>query len=208
MKQITEAQIQKIMPRAKREHIKDFVRTFNTWAPIFRIDTPLRVVHFLGQVAHESVELSAMTENLNYSADGLRKTFPKYFPTTEEAMKYARKPEKIANRVYANRVGNGNEDSGDGWKYRGRGLIQLTGRSNYQAYQDSGYCIGDLMGHTEWLESYPGALKSAMWFWHKNDLNKWADMDNIEKVTKTINGGLHGLAKRSNYVRLAKRVFC
>ena len=100
----------------------------------FGIDNPLRLSHFLSQCAHESGNFKLVRENLNYSADGLRKIFPKYFPTIEVANKYARQPEKIANRVYANRMGNGDEASGDGWKYKGAGFVQLTGKDNYTAF--------------------------------------------------------------------------
>lgn len=204
---ITEAQVRRIMPKAKNANVIEFVKAFNKHCEQFEINTKLRVVHFLAQLAHESGELNYVEENLNYSADGLRRTFPKYF-TVEQAKEYARKPQKIASRVYANRMGNGDEASGDGWKYRGRGLIMLTGKSNYASYEKSGYCVGRLTEHPEWLAQYPGALKSAMWFWKANGCNALADRDDVMAVSKRINGGTLGLAARMYYTRVAKRVFC
>ena len=188
---ITRAQILRAVPMAERKNLDEFVSTFNKWADSIGLNTPLRIVHFLAQVFHESGNLKYMEENLNYSASGLLKTFPKYF-TKATASAYARKPEKIANRVYADRMGNGNEASGDGWKFRGRGLIQLTGKDNYKAYARSKHCVGDLMGHPEWLCKYPGALKSAMWYWQEHGLNELADRDNVEAVTRKVNGGFNG----------------
>ena len=179
---ITEAQIRRIMPNAKNGNVKEFVKCFNTYSNQFQITTKMRLAHFLGQIALESGELNNVVENLNYSAEGLLKTFPKYF-NISHVSDYARKPEKIANRVYANRMGNGSEQSGDGWRFRGRGLIQLTGRQNYAAYEKSGYCNGQVTGHPEWLEQYPGALKSAMLFWLKSGLNQIADRDDGSKIT-------------------------
>ena len=212
---ITESQIRRIMPKAKNENIKAFVAAFNKYSEQFEINTKMRAAHFLGQCAWESGEINSVEENLNYSADGLRKTFPRYFPTAELAAAYARKPVQIANRVYANRMGNSNEASGDGWKYKGRGIIMLTGKNNYRAYQNSGYCVGDLLSHPEWLAQYPGALKSAMWFWKANNLSSLADHDDgskitgdkiCEQITRRINGGYSHLAQRQYYTRIAKKV--
>ena len=212
---LSESQIRRIMPKAKNENIKAFVNAFNQYSEMFELNTKMRVAHFLGQCAHESAELNAVEENLNYSADALRRVFGKYFKTPSEAAAYARKPQQIANRVYANRMGNGSEASGDGWKYRGRGIVQLTGKQNYKAYQNSGYCNGDLLSHPEWLAQYPGALKSAMWFWKANGLNAIADSDDgskitgdkiCEKITRRVNGGINGLASRQYYTRIAKKV--
>lgn len=178
----------------------EFVRIFNAWNDAFQITTPLRIAHFLATVWHESSGLTRLTENLNYSAQGLRRTFARYFPTVTLANQYARKPQAIANRVYANRMGNGNEASGDGWRYRGRGLIQLTGRANYAAYQQSGFCNGDLLSHPEWLAQYPGALKSAMWFWWKSGCNALADRDDATAVCRRVNGGTNGLDDRKAWL--------
>jgi len=212
---ITESQIRRIMPKAKNENIRAFVDAFNKYSELFELNTKMRVAHFLGQIAHESAELNAVEENLNYSADALRRVFPKYFHTPALAAAYARKPQQIANKVYANRMGNGNEASGDGWRYRGRGLIQLTGKNNYKAYQTSGFCNGDLLSHPEWLAQYSGALKSAMWFWKANNLSSFADKDDgskitgdkiCEQITRRVNGGTNGLASRQYYTRVAKKV--
>lgn len=203
---ITEAQIMRAVPKADRERVKDFVRVFNEWGSKFGISTPIRVVHFLAQITHESGAFKYVEENLNYSEQALLKVFPKYF-NADTAREYARKPEKIANRVYANRMGNGDEASGDGWRYRGRGLIQLTGRLNYLNYEKSGYCVGKLTDHPEWLVNSPGAYKSAMWFWYANGLNVLADKDDVNAVTKRINGGYNGLSERLYYLRRYKREF-
>lgn len=203
--QITIEQIKKIAPGAPDKAAGEFVDTFNKWSDKFGITTPLRAAHFISQCVHECAELKAFEENLNYSEKGLLKVFPKYFNATT-AKQYARKPEKIANRVYANRMGNGNETSGDGWKYRGRGSIGLTGRSNYLAYSTSGFCVGDLMVHPEWLAKSPGCYKSAMWFWWKNGLNTIADTGDVNAVTKRVNGGYNGLDSRKKYLARAKEV--
>lgn len=162
----------------------------------FKINTPLRLSHFLSQCMHESGNFKFLVENLNYSENGLLSTFPKYF-SSGGASQYARKPEKIANRVYANRMGNGNEWSGDGWKYRGRGYIQLTGKANYalfaQAVREDVVTYPDLVA-----TKYP--LASAAWFFHRNALNTIADkgpsVDVITAVTRRINGGTKGLNDR------------
>lgn len=203
---ITRAQILRSVPETDKSRIDDFVKVFNKWSERFEITTPLRVVHFLSQCLHESGNLKYVVENLNYSAEGLLKTFPKYF-TREQANEYARKPQMIANRVYANRMGNGNEASGDGWKYRGRGFIQITGRLNYQDYAKSSFCVGNLMTNPEWLEASPGNLKSAMFFWWKNGCNALADRDDVDALTRRINGGLNGLANRKFMLRRLKKEF-
>jgi len=140
-------------------------------------------------------------ENLNYSAKALRSVFDKYFKTKKQAEKYARQPEKIANRVYANRMGNGNEASGDGWKYRGRGLIQLTGKKNYRAFAK---WVGDdeIMDDPDLVASVY-AVQSAVYYWERNNLNRLADKDDIDAVTKKINGGFNGLAHRRDLLNKA-----
>jgi len=150
------------------------------------INTPLRLSHFFAQISHES-NLKPINENLNYSASGLIKVFPKYFPTTELVNRYARKPEMIANRVYANRMGNGNENSGDGWKYRGRGFIQITGKNNYRAL--SNHFKVDYLNNPDLLLQEANAMLSAIWYWNTNNLNKFADKDNIDAVSDIINIG-------------------
>jgi len=163
----------------------------------FGIDNPLKLSHFLSQCAHESGNFKFLNENLNYSADGLRKIFPKYFPTIEVANKYARQPEKIANKVYGGRMGNGDEASGDGWKFRGRGYIQLTGKDNYAAFDK--FVDDDILANPDLVATkYP--LTSAAFFFHKNKLwdicDKGHGDDVVLAVTKRVNGGTHGLADR------------
>ncbi|WP_296698779.1 glycoside hydrolase family 19 protein [Algoriphagus sp.] len=177
----------------------------DTILPEFEINTSLRKAHFLAQLSHESGGLKYIQENLNYSAQGLRSVFGKYFKTMEIAEAYARKPEKIANRVYANRIGNGDEQSGDGWRYRGRGLIQLTGKANYQRFAQD-YSI-DCVNNPDLLLDPKIALISACWFWKKHNINVYADSDDIHMVTKRINGGLNGLLNRQTYLDEFKRVF-
>ena len=160
-------------------------------------NTPVRMAHFLAQCAHESATFSVMRENLNYSAKGLQSIFGKYFPNEALIKQYERQPEKIANRVYANRMGNGDEASGDGWRFRGRGYIQLTGKDNYKAFSTS---IGeDCVANPDLVATkYP--LASAGFFFQKNNL--WAICDGgatedvVTKVTKRVNGGTHGLPDR------------
>jgi putative chitinase len=163
----------------------------------FELNTPLRLAHFLSQAGHESGGFKAVTENLNYGAKGLRGIFGKYFPTDAKALEYERKPEKIANLVYGNRMGNGAETTGEGFKFRGRGYIQLTGKANYEAFDK--VVAEDLISNPDLVATkYP--LLSAAWFFHKNGLHKIADEGATEavvtKVTKRINGGTIGLADR------------
>ena len=164
-------------------------------------DSRIRLAHFFAQVLHESGCMRFDMENLNYSSDALARVFRKHFTTREEADAYARQPEKIANRVYANRMGNRSEASGDGWKYRGRGLIQLTGRSNYQAFAE---WVGDQRVVDEPdLVSTEYAVHSAVFFWDRNSLNRFADKDDVVGLTKKINGGVNGLAHRRELLNKA-----
>ena len=164
-------------------------------------ESRLRLAHFFAQILHESGCMRFDMENLNYSADALRRVFGKYFRTKTEAEAYARQPERIANRVYARRMGNGGEASGDGWRFRGRGLIQLTGRSNYQAFAD---WVGDqrIMEQPD-LVSSEYAVHSAVFFWDRNALNKLADKDDVVALTRRINGGENGLAHRRELLNKA-----
>jgi putative chitinase len=206
MMEVTRNDLLKLSPQYNREWLENDVRTLAAWAEKFGITTKLRMAHFLAQCAHESAGFTAITENLNYSANRLMQVFPKYF-TPALATQYARNPEMMASRVYANRMGNGKESTGDGWRYRGRGYIQITGRANYQAYQNSGLCVGNLMEHPEWLTKSPGRMKSAMWYFMKSGCNELADKDNLEAITRRINGGLNGLSNRAYYLRKIKRIF-
>ena len=168
----------------------------------FELNTPVRLAHFLAQCGHESGGFKATRENLNYSAEGLTKIFPKYFPTVQVATPFAKQPEKIANKVYANRMGNGDEASGEGFKFRGRGFIQLTGKDNYKAL---GAAIQqDLVANPDLVASqFP--MLSAAWFFHKNGLHRIADEGTtdivVTKITKRVNGGTIGLADRIKHFR-------
>jgi putative chitinase len=162
--------------------------------PVYEIHTPERVAAFMAQCAHESGYFKFLRENLNYRADSLLRTFPKYFKTLEEAKQYERQPEKIANRVYANRMGNGDEKSGDGFRYLGRGLIQLTGKNNYTLFAAA--IDTPLEQIPEYLQTFEGAIQSACWFWEQNNLNKFADSRDIVTMSKRINGGTIGMDDR------------
>jgi putative chitinase len=168
----------------------------------FQINTPLRVAHFLAQCGHESGGFRVTSENLNYSAKGLNGIFRKYFPTEASAAAYARQPQKIANKVYANRMANGNEASGDGFRFRGRGYIQLTGRDNYTQF---GRAIGVDIPSNPDLVASKYALASAAWFWSKNGLNRLADGGAtdavVTSITRRVNGGTIGLADRIKHFK-------
>jgi putative chitinase len=162
--------------------------------PVFEITTVGRVAAFLAQTAHESGGYTALKENLNYSDEGLHKLWPKRFPTVESARPYHRNPQAIANKVYCDRMGNGPEESGDGYAYCGRGLLQLTGKSNYSAFAEyAGMAVEDAPAY---IETPRGAVHSACWFWYSNDLNTYADAGDFTGMTKRINGGTIGLDDR------------
>lgn len=178
------------IPKHVMDELPDTIAKFN-------INTPLRLAHFLSQCAHESGSFTVNRENLSYSADRLRVVFPKYFPTSEIAKQYEKNQVKIGSRVYANRMGNGDEKSEDGYKFRGRGYIQLTGKDNYVAFGK--FVAEDIVNNPELVASkYP--LMSAAWFFDKNGLWKMCDVgdgeDVVKNLTKRINGGLHGLDDR------------
>ena len=168
----------------------------------FKIDTALRLSHFLAQCGHESAGFKAVQENLNYGAKGLLGIFKKYFPTEAKALQYERKPEKIANLVYGSRMGNGDEASGDGYKFRGRGYIQLTGKNNYAAF---GKAINEDITANPDLVSTKYPLLSAAWFWSSNSLNaladKGADDTSVTAITKRVNGGTIGLPDRIKHFK-------
>jgi putative chitinase len=184
-------------------HVPDSViEQIPSVATKFGIDNPLRLAHFLAQCGHESGGFKIVRENLNYSADGLQKIFKKYFPTPEAAAAYARQPEKIANKVYGNRMGNGDEASGDGYKFSGKGFIQLTGKDNYTAFDKT--VDDDILANPNFVATkYP--LLSAAWFWNKNGLNAIADGgatdEVVTKITKRVNGGTIGLADRLKHFK-------
>lgn len=186
-------------------YLEHWAEALNKILPDYDISTPERVSAFIAQSAHESGNFTALHENLNYRAVTLRKVFPKYFPTDDMAAQYAQQPEKIANRVYSNRMGNGPEESGDGFRYCGRGLIQLTGKSNYQAFADSVQMPVEEV--PAFLATFEGAIQSACWFWESNNLNQYADSGDILTMTKRINGGTIGLADRQAHYNHALQVF-
>lgn len=199
---LSKQQLSQIIPG--NPYLDEWYEALEQCLPDYDINTPQRVASFLAQCAHESGGFRALKENLNYRAESLRRVFPKYFPTDALAKQYEKKQEAIANRVYANRMGNGNEASGDGWRYCGRGLIQLTGKNNYQAFADSIETpVEDIPAY---LATFEGAVQSACWFWETNNLNQWADRGDIVTMTKRINGGTIGLEDRKKHYEHALHV--
>lgn len=198
----TQEQLAQII--GKNPYIDHWYTALMQCLPDYEINTPQRIAAFLAQCAHESGGFTALRENLNYRAVTLRKVFPKYFPNDEIATQYAGRQEMIANRVYANRMGNGDEASGDGFRYCGRGLIQLTGKNNYQAFADS--IETPVEEVTDYLGTFEGAVQSACWFWETNNLNQWADKGDILTMTRRINGGTIGLEDRIKHYNHALHV--
>ena len=192
-----------MFPRAK--NAKQWVNAMNELLPKYDITAGPRLWMFLAQCGHESGGFTAFQENFNYSRDGLLRVFPKYF-TGLNVDQYARQPEKIANRVYANRMGNGDEASGDGWKYRGAGIIQITGRQNMETFFKAFYpqtwqtCTPAML-----LDPYTG-IAAACWFWQTRNLNRVSDREDVEAATRLINGGTNGLDDRKNRYVAAKKL--
>lgn len=181
----------------------EWVGLINEVCPAWGINSPLRLAHFLAQTGHESMGYTVLKENLNYSAQALRSTWPRRFPGGV-ADQYARQPEKIANRAYADRMGNGPEESGDGWRFRGKGLIQLTGKDNVSEFAKA---VGKTLDEAaEYLLTKRGALESACWFWRTRGLNALADADNLLGITRRINGGVNGLDDRTARLKRIKGV--
>jgi putative chitinase len=202
---ITKEQLAQLIPG--NPYLDQWCNALNEILPDYGIDTPQRVAAFIAQCAHESGNFRALKENLNYRAETLRKLFSKYFPTDDLARAYASMPNKqeaIANRIYASRMGNGDEQSGDGFRYCGRGLIQLTGKDNYTFF--AGSLDIPVEEAAEYLQTFEGAVQSACWFWETNNLNQWADKDDILTLTKRINGGTIGLEDRKKHYEHAKHV--
>jgi putative chitinase len=199
---LTLEQLRQLLP--KNPYVADWHEALSKLLPDYEINTPQRVAAFVAQCAHESGGFMVLKENLNYRPTSLRKIFPKYFPTDAMAEEYCSRPNKqeaIANRIYANRMGNGPEESGDGWKFRGRGLIQLTGHDNYTFFAGSlGITVDEAI---EYLQTFEGATQSACWFWENNNLNQWADKEDILTLTKRINGGTIGLEDRIKHYKHA-----
>ena len=199
----TQEQLKEMIPR--NSYVSQWYEAISSILPEYEINTPQRVAAFLAQCAHESGGFVFLKENLNYKAPSLRKVFPNYFPDDATASAYANKPERIANRVYANRMGNGDESSGDGWRYCGRGLIQLTGKDNYTFFAAS--IDIPVEEASEYLQTFEGAVQSACFFWEQNNLNKWADAGDILTLTKRINGGTIGLEDRIKHYEHALHIF-
>jgi putative chitinase len=203
--ELTLAQLKQLLP--KNPYVEHWHKALSQLLPDYEINTPQRVAAFIAQCAHESGGFMVLKENLNYKAASLRKIFPKYFPDDAIAQRYASMPNKqeaIANKVYANRMGNGPEESGDGYRYCGRGLIQLTGRQNYTWFAASLEITPEEA--TEYLGTFEGAAQSACWFWETNKLNQWADAGDIVTLTKRINGGTIGLEDRIKHYEHALHV--
>ena len=200
--ELTLDQLKQLLP--KNPYVDNWHQALSQLLPDYDINTPERIAAFVAQCSHESGGFTALKENLNYRAVTLRKIFPKYFPTDDLANAFAGKPEMIANRVYANRMGNGDEASGDGFRYCGRGLIQLTGKSNYQAFADS--LEMNVEDVPDYLSTFEGAAQSACWFWENNNLNQWADKGDILTLTKRINGGTIGLEDRIKHYEHAMHI--
>ena len=200
---ITIELLQKVCPKTKKETLEKYVEPLNECRNKYSIDeNDERVACFIAQIAHESGQFVYMEENLNYSAKGLLSVFKKYFPTEALAKQYERQPEKIANRVYANRMGNGPEESGEGFKFKGRGLIQLTGKDNYTRFaRDANMTLDDVVSY---LKTVKGAVESACWFWHINKLNDLCDKKDFITLTRRINGGTNGLEDRKHHYDIVK----
>lgn len=202
---ITQEQLKQLLP--KNPYVEHWHTALEQLLPEYEIDTPQRIAAFVAQCSHESAGFTALVENLNYRWQSLRKVFPKYFPNDAIAQEYASRPNKqeaIANRIYASRMGNGDEASGDGFRFRGRGLIQLTGRHNYTWFAASLEISPEEA--SEYLTTFEGAAQSACWFWETNKLNQWADKGDILTLTKRINGGTIGLDDRIKHYEHALHV--
>jgi len=191
-----------VCPHTKSSILEGYLEPLNTVAEYYEMNAnPARLAGFIAQTAHESGGYTTIKENLNYSAKGLMGTFKKYFPSDDIANQYAKKPERIANRVYANRMSNGDESSGDGYRFCGRGLIQLTGRANYTKFaNDLGMSLEETVAY---LETPNGAVSSAGWFWDNNKLNQYCDSGDFVTLTKRINGGTIGLEDRKHHYEIA-----
>ena len=196
--------VQQLKQMVKNPYIDHWHESLDQLLDDYDINTPLRVAHFVAQCAHESGDFVFIKENLNYKAASLQKIFSKYFPTAELAAQYANKPEQIANRIYANRMGNGPEASGDGYRYCGRGLIQLTGKDNYTFF--AGSLNIPVEEASDYLATFEGATQSACWFWEQNNLNRFANANDVKGLTRAINGGYIGLDDRISHTEHALHV--
>ena len=193
--ELTKELLEKFIPG--NPYIDHWYDALSKLLPDYEINTDKRIAAFMAECIHESAGFQFLQENLNYKAESLTKVWPARFPA-DIAEQYAHNPEKIANRAYANRMGNGDEASGDGWAHCGRGLIQLTGKNNYQAFADS--IETPIEEITAYLQTFEGAAQSACWIWETNNLNALADQGNIDKISQITNGGKLGLKeRRDNY---------
>jgi putative chitinase len=197
--------LQQLCPKTKKSVLELYATPLHEVAEYYDMYQNMnRAAAFVAQTAHESGGFNFVKENLSYGAKGLMVTFKKYFPNEDLAKQYERKPEKIANKVYANRMGNGDEASGDGYRFCGRGLIQLTGRNNYTKFAaDLGISVEDTVAY---LETPAGAVSSAGWFWDNNNLNQYCDNNDFVTLTKRINGGTIGLEDRQHHYQLALKL--
>lgn len=201
---VSREQLHQLFETTKPAIIDKYLDALNEAMERFEINTPPRIAMFLAQIGHESGGLNIVEENLNYRGDRLRVVFPRYF-TDVNPEEYAHNPEKIANRVYGNRMGNGPEHTGDGFRYRGRGFIQLTGHDNYAHFaKDMGMDMDEVV---EYMKTPAGACSSAAWFWHTHGLNAFADNHDCLGATKRINGGTIGLHERQEIYKEALEIF-
>ena len=193
--ELTKEKLKELLP--KNPYINQWHNALSQLLPDYEINTPQRMAAFIAQCAHESGSFIFLSENLNYKAESLMKIFGKYFKDIGTAKAYEKNPQKIANKIYADRMGNGPEASGEGYKFRGRGAIQLTGKENYTKFANSvGKSLDEAVAYTETLD---GAIESACWFWNTNKLNALADASDIVTLTKRINGGTLGLDERKHH---------
>jgi putative chitinase len=202
---MTKELLLKMYPQSTDNVRTRYVTFFDPYFAKYGINTPQRQAMFFAQIGHESAQMTRVEESLNYSAEGLLSVFGKYF-TKETAAEFARKPEQIANRVYANRMGNGDEASGDGWNYRGRGLIQITGKNNYADFdkESTTGCVKN----PQMIKDIPElTVYSACWWWRAHGCNELADTGSVEAVTKRINGGLNGINDRKQLYASISKIF-
>jgi len=204
MTELTLEQLRKMIP--KNPYVEHWHKALTQLLPEYEINTPARIAAFMAQCAHESGGFLFLKENLNYRPETLIRIFGKYFdlPTAQAYCAKPNKQEAIANRVYANRMGNGDEASGDGWRFAGKGLIQLTGRTNYTWFAAS--LDISVEEASEYLQTFEGAAQSACWFWETNNLNQYADSGDLLTMTKRINGGTIGLADRQKHYEEFKHI--
>ena len=198
----TQQQLAQLIPG--NPYVSQWYSALSMILPDYGIDTVPRVAAFVAQCAHESANFKFLKENLNYKAESLMRVWPSRFPSIDVARQYAMQPEKIANKVYGGRMGNGPESSGDGWRYAGKGLIQLTGKDNYTRFAES--IDTPVEEIPDYLGTFEGAVQSACWFWEVNNLNQWADAGDILTLTKRINGGVIGLEDRKKHYTHALHV--